>query len=78
VYVSSQLLADGMYFMNVWCSWTTIDIKPVSDSNPYVEVMLDKLDAFTKYAVYVQMYTISNAQSAAMSPIKYFTTAPGS
>lgn len=55
-----------------------IDIKPSVDSRPLIEVPIYGLEPFTKYAVYIQMYTISTAQSAAMSPIKYFTTSPSS
>lgn len=55
-----------------------MDVKSVNESQPFVEVLLYGLEPFTKYAVYIQMYTISMAHSSAMSPIKYFTTSPSS
>jgi hypothetical protein len=54
-----------------------IDVKPVAVSVPYVEAVLQDLEPFTKYAVYIQMYTEA-AESSAMSPVKYFTTSPSS
>lgn len=65
-----------LIFSNVFVSWRMIDIKPFPSSEPFVGVTLQGLEPFMKYAVYIQMYTRSTAQSAAMSPIKYFSTSP--
>lgn len=45
---------------------------------PWIATILYNLEPFTKYAVYVQTYSITTAKVGAMSQIKYFTTKPGS
>ena len=42
----------------------------------FVATVLHNLKPFTKYAVYVQTYTIATASRGALSKIVYFTTEP--
>lgn len=60
-------------------SWRTVDVRQDSDPTaPWIATILYNLEPFTKYAVYVQTYSITTAKVGAMSQIKYFTTKPGS
>lgn len=59
--------------------WKTIDHKPDTDkSETYTADILYHLKPFTKYALYVQTYTIMTAQRGARSAIQYFVTLPDS
>lgn len=60
-------------------SWNAVDVKPDADANaPYIASILYNLEPFTKYAVYVQTYSIATAKVGAMSKIVYLTTKPDS
>lgn len=61
--------------------WKTIDHKPESETRREGEQTADllfHLKPFTKYAVYVQTYTVMTAQRGARSSIVYFVTKPDS
>jgi len=60
-------------------SWKAVDVKPDTDTTaPYLASILFNLEPFTKYAVYVQTYSIATAKVGAMSKIIYLTTSPDS
>ena len=50
----------------------------IDKANPQTAFILHDLQPYTKYAVYVQTYTILSAKTGARSPILYFTTKPKS
>lgn len=57
--------------------WKVID-HPIdfAKETPFTATILSDLQPFTKYAVYVQTYTIMTAKMGARSSILYFTTQP--
>jgi len=57
--------------------WQTRDarIDPDGNTTSWMELLVP-LMPYTKYAVYVQTYTIFSSKRGAMSPIVYFTTLP--
>ena len=66
---------QSVTFHVVGCSWKVIDhANDISDSNPHTAQILHGLQPYTRYAVYVQTYTILSAKTGARSPILYFTT----
>jgi len=59
------------------CSWKVHDHPlDIDKANPQTAFILHELQPYTKYAVYVQTYTILSAKTGARSPILYFTTKP--
>jgi len=50
----------------------------IDKENPQTAFILHNLKPYTKYAVYVQTYTILSAKTGARSPILYFVTKPKS
>jgi len=61
------------------CSWTVrdhpLDFGKATSQTAFI---LHELQPYTRYAVYVQTYTILSAKTGARSPILYFTTKPKS
>ena len=59
--------------------WKTIDHKPAIEKiDQFTADILYNLKPFTKYALYVETYTIMTAKRGARSVIQYFTTLPDS
>ena len=61
------------------CRWKVHDHPlDIDKANRQTAFILHELKPYTKYAVYVQTYTILTAKTGARSPILYFTTLPKS
>lgn len=61
----------------IWYRWKTEDINPSYGKNDTkVYHIVGDLKPYTMYAVYVETYMISGANTGAMSDIVYFRTRP--
>jgi len=78
--VPGKLYIDATYdIADVVCSWKVHDHPlDIDKQNPQTAFILHDLKPYTKYAVYVQTYTILSAKTGARSPILYFVTKPKS
>lgn len=54
----------------------TTEQPSVSDLNPYQTYALEDLKAYTKYAVYIQAYTLVTATHSAVTNVETFITSP--
>jgi hypothetical protein len=82
VEVTSALFFVMPTFVFLCCNfifprWHTQDVKPDPDKDAdFVACFIHSLKPFTKYALYVQTYTIATASQGALSKIYYFRTEP--